>query len=416
MSDIYFKRHISDADISNLILKCGEPLYDLATKKFYIGDGITKFSELREINICSDASDIINEINNNTTVSIKAEKIKGKVEASYNADNAKQATSAIKTVYSQILSQYKGDEPTSVGYTYDSLKNELTEIRNIAKIPGPIGPTGSPGVEGPVGPTGAVGAASVIPGPVGPTGSRGPTGPQGGGISVKSSSSDCTQIGDAYINSDGDLLVLTSLSPKKFTNGGKVRGPQGEKGPIGPTGPAGEVVVVSDIEDGYVLCYDKYYKRVGYSTNVTIEHGVLFGAGWNDFAEFRNSNTQFNTNMFGHIACEQGDDSVAITTSRLQPMSYAISDTYGFIIGEKTDNSIPVAVAGRALVYTYEDRNMFKVGDAVCSAPNGTVSIMTQEEINNHPNCIIGYVSSIPSYDIWGKDIKVNDRIWIKIV
>ena len=416
MSDIYFKRHISDADISNLILKCGEPLYDLATKKFYIGDGITKFSELREINICSDASDIINEINNNTTVSIKAEKIKGKVEASYNADNAKQATSAIKTVYSQILSQYKGDEPTSVGYTYDSLKNELTEIRNIAKIPGPIGPTGSPGVEGPVGPTGAVGAASVIPGPVGPTGSRGPTGPQGGGISVKSSSSDCTQIGDAYINSDGDLLVLTSLSPKKFTNGGKVRGPQGERGPIGPTGPAGEVVVVSDIEDGYVLCYDKYYKRVGYSTNVTIEHGVLFGAGWNDFAEFRNSSMRFNPNMYGHVACEQGDDSVDITTSRLQPMSYAISDTYGFIIGEKTDNSIPVAVAGRALVYTYEDRNMFKVGDAVCSAPNGTVSIMTQEEINNHPNCIIGYVSSIPSYDIWGKDTKVNNRIWIKIV
>ena len=40
----------------------------------------------------------------------------------------------------------------------------------------------------------------------------------------------------------------------------------------------------------------------------------------------------------------------------------------------------------------------------------------TQKEINKHPNCIIGYVSSIPSYDIWGKDIKVNNRIWIKIV
>lgn len=414
MSDIYFKRHISDADISNLILKCGEPLYDLATKKFYIGDGITKFSELREINICSDASDIINEINNNTTTSIKAEKIKGKVEASYNADNAKQATSAIKTVYSQILSQYKGDEPTSIGYTYDSLKNELTEIRNIAKIPGPMGPTGSPGVEGPVGPTGAVGAASVIPGPVGPTGSRGPTGPQGRGISVKSSSSDCTQIGDAYINSDGDLLVLTSLSPKKFTNGGKVRGPQGEQGPTGPTGPAGEVIVKSETEDGYVLCYDEYYKRVGYSTNVTIENGILFGAGWNDYAELRA--LKDGVGIAGKVYRECGNDEVCLTTKRLQPVCYIMSDTFGMIIGNKAENAIPLAVSGRVLAYTYENRNKFQIGDAVCSAPNGTVSIMSRREIKKYPDRIIGYVSSIPNYTQWGaKNTVINDRIWIKL-
>lgn len=357
MSGIYFKRHISDADISNLILKCGEPLYDLATKKFYIGDGITKFSELREINICSDASDIINEINNNTTVSIKAEKIKGKVESSYNADNAKQATSAIKTIYSQILSQYKGDEPTSIGYTYDSLKNELTEIRNIAKIPGPMGPTGSPGVEGPVGPTGAVGAASVIPGPVGPTGSRGPT---------------------------------------------------------GPTGPAGEVVVVSDIEDGYVLCYDKYYKRVGYSTNVTIENGILFGAGWNDYAELRT--LKDGVGIAGKVYRECGNDEVCLTTKRLQPVCYIMSDTFGMIIGNKAENAIPLAVSGRVLAYTYENRNKFQIGDAVCSAPNGTVSIMSRREIKKYPDRIIGYVSSIPNYVQWGsKNTVINDRIWIKL-
>ena len=40
MSDIYFKRHISDADISNLILKCGEPLYDLETFNKLIMQGL----------------------------------------------------------------------------------------------------------------------------------------------------------------------------------------------------------------------------------------------------------------------------------------------------------------------------------------------------------------------------------------
>jgi len=53
---------------------------------------------------------------------------------------------------------------------------------------------------------------------------------------------------------------------------------------------------------------------------------------------------------------------------------------------------------------------------AVCSAPNGTVDIMTREEIKEYPDCIIGIVSEIPEYDTWGSDnIKVNNRIWIKI-
>ena len=236
-----------------------------------------------------------------------------------------------------------------------------------------MGPTGADGVIGAVGPTGSNGKDGAM-GPTGATGAAGPTGAHG---------------------EDG------------------LPGPTGPQGAIGPTGASG-VFSFSSLSTGYVVVTDG--ASLGFSTSVEVNGSGLVGAVWNDFAEFRNSNTQFNTNMFGHIACEQGNDSVAITTDRLQPMSYIISDTYGFIIGEKTANSIPVAVAGRALVYTYEDRNMFKVGDAVCSAPNGTVSIMTQEEINNHPNCIIGYVSSIPSYDIWGKDIKVNNRIWIKIV
>jgi len=53
---------------------------------------------------------------------------------------------------------------------------------------------------------------------------------------------------------------------------------------------------------------------------------------------------------------------------------------------------------------------------AVCSAPNGTVDIMSRDEIITYPDCIIGYVSEIPDYEEWGSgNIKVDGRIWIKI-
>ena len=53
---------------------------------------------------------------------------------------------------------------------------------------------------------------------------------------------------------------------------------------------------------------------------------------------------------------------------------------------------------------------------AVCSAPNGTVDIMTREEIKEYPDCIVGYVAGIPSESTWNEpNIKLNSRIWIRL-
>jgi len=53
---------------------------------------------------------------------------------------------------------------------------------------------------------------------------------------------------------------------------------------------------------------------------------------------------------------------------------------------------------------------------AVCSAPNGTIDIMTREEIQMYPDAIVGIVSEIPEYEEWGTgNVKVNGRIWIKV-
>lgn len=155
-------------------------------------------------------------------------------------------------------------------------------------------------------------------------------------------------------------------------------------------------------------------KKLYYNNNVRIKNNIMYGAGWNDYAEHRKT---INNIKSGMVVYEVGDDTVDIAYERLMPACSIASDTYGFIIGEHEEQGVALAIAGRVLAYPYEDRNSYKPGDAVCSAPNGTVSKMTREEIINYPDRIIGYVSCVPEYSHWGSNnIEVNNRIWIKVI
>ena len=73
-------------------------------------------------------------------------------------------------------------------------------------------------------------------------------------------------------------------------------------------------------------------------------------------------------------------------------------------MGMTDEAKTPIAVAGRVLAYTYRPREEYHAGMAVCSAPGGTVDIMSREEIRDYPDCIIGIVSEIPNYEVWGSD------------
>lgn len=138
----------------------------------------------------------------------------------------------------------------------------------------------------------------------------------------------------------------------------------------------------------------------------------VYNAVFNDYAEYR---TTISLTP-GHIVIDQDDGSLACSTTRLQPGAQAISDTFGHSMGETDTAKTPLAVAGRVLVYTYQSRENYHAGMAVCSAPNGTVDIMTREEIRDYPDCIVGIVSEIPQYETWGSgNVKVDGRIWIKV-
>ena len=157
----------------------------------------------------------------------------------------------------------------------------------------------------------------------------------------------------------------------------------------------------------------------------------VYNAVWNDFAEYRESDETEG----GRVLVSNGSGKLVRATERLQPAARVISDTFGCSVGMSDVAKTPIGVAGRVLVHPYQNRNNYKVGDAVCAAPDGTADIMTREEIIQYPDRIIGIVDEIPEYKIWQSaytntkncdgtgevgetnttDIPVNGRIWIYV-
>lgn len=150
-------------------------------------------------------------------------------------------------------------------------------------------------------------------------------------------------------------------------------------------------------------------------TSSTIKGSTVYGAVWNDYAEYRICKDNF---IPGMVVCENGDDTLSISRKRMQSAAAIVSDTFGFAIGETDDAKCPIAVSGRVLAIPYESREEFKkaIGRPVCAGPNGTVSIMTDEEYRDKGYCAIGTISAVPDYATWGTgNVAVNNRIWIKV-
>ena len=141
----------------------------------------------------------------------------------------------------------------------------------------------------------------------------------------------------------------------------------------------------------------------------------LYGAVWNDYAEYRITKEDIEP---GRCIIETGDDDLVLSTKRMQPGAEIVSDTFGFALGQTDEAKTPIASNGRVLAYPFESIEEFRknIGRPVCSGPNGTVSIMTDEEYQKYGYCAIGTISTIPSYEEWGEDkVKVNGRVWIRV-
>lgn len=223
-------------------------------------------------------------------------------------------------------------------------------------------------------------------------------------------------LNNVYVRKSGDTIT----GELAFTNANAIRFVQG-------TGTTKSVLMRNDGNNFYIVpCNatsgNSWYIPGGgseHSFRINLTNGFtyvskLYGAVWNDYAEFRNGDTIEP----GKCVIEIGDDTLITSTERLMPGANITSDTFGFAIGETEQAKTPIAVSGRVLAYPYESREEFKknIGRPVCSGPNGTVSIMTDEEYRNKGYCAIGTISAVPDYEEWGTGkVKVNGRVWIKV-
>ena len=150
-----------------------------------------------------------------------------------------------------------------------------------------------------------------------------------------------------------------------------------------------------------------------FDTSIYVTGSVLFGAAWNDYAEYRHTVNKIEP---GRCVVEDGFDSLVLSSERMQAGAEIVSDTFGFAIGQTEKCQTPIAVTGRVLAYPYEDIDKYKPGMPVCSGPNGTVSLMTEAEARNFPWLIIGTVSAIPQEKTWGtNNVSTENRIWIRV-
>lgn len=140
------------------------------------------------------------------------------------------------------------------------------------------------------------------------------------------------------------------------------------------------------------------------------------GAVFNDYAEYRALKDPIESYEPGYCMTCNRDGKLFRTSSRMQHCEGITSDTFGFSIGRTDEATVPLAVAGRVLVYTSEDPSTYYTGQAVCASRGGRVSKMTDTEIAQNPDRIVGIVSEVPTYEIWGtNNVKVNGRIWITV-
>lgn len=150
-----------------------------------------------------------------------------------------------------------------------------------------------------------------------------------------------------------------------------------------------------------------------FDDSIYITGSVLYGAAWNDYAEYRETTEEVEP---GRCIIENGDGTLSLSTKRMQAGAEIVSDTFGFAIGETIKSKTPIAVSGRVLAYGDKPAKDFTIGAPVCSGANGTISEMTEEEARNYPWLVLGTVSSIPQEETWGaKEVKVNGRVWIRV-
>lgn len=145
----------------------------------------------------------------------------------------------------------------------------------------------------------------------------------------------------------------------------------------------------------------------------TVYASQVYGAVWNDYAEYREAVGSFEA---GDCVCEGVDGVMRKSSKRRQKCGHIVSDTFGFAIGKSDKAACPIALTGRVLAKVEGDRRRYRVGDEVCAGTNGRVVKMRWWEKIFFPMRVVGVVSGVPYEDVWGESgVRINNRIWVNV-
>lgn len=153
----------------------------------------------------------------------------------------------------------------------------------------------------------------------------------------------------------------------------------------------------------------------GLAVQGNIYGGSVYGAVWNDLADCITV-PEDTVRKFGYLYCFDGERYYKSQKYLDDGIIGINSDTAGFLMGFKPDQAqLQIAVAGFVLAYVDEE---YPVGTPLTCTENGYLTAVKDEDLAENYHKVIATFWKKEPAEKWGpegKEVQVNNRMWVKI-
>jgi hypothetical protein len=138
----------------------------------------------------------------------------------------------------------------------------------------------------------------------------------------------------------------------------------------------------------------------------------IWNAVWNDVADFR----LLDDNLVYGMCYYDTITGAKICTKKCQKSVIGIaSNTFGQGLGKFTDDAVPIAISGWVLAYVDKE---YEMGTPLTNNKMGFLTKMTLKEKQSYPERLLAIYRNKEIENVWGpvgREIKVDDRHWVKV-
>jgi hypothetical protein len=179
----------------------------------------------------------------------------------------------------------------------------------------------------------------------------------------------------------------------------------GDRIPYGTNNYLNKVVIINDI----------LVNNITASGNITAS--TVSNAVWNDIADCIEIPNELKIE-YGKVYVMNDNGTYSLSNKYLDDGIMGIaSDTYGFKIGEKNTNELPIAIGGFVLAYV---NKIYKIGTPLTAGKDGTLTEIMLQDKRDYPEKVVATFWKTEPNETWGdtknRSVKVNGRMWVKII